>query len=539
MPGRSATIVPLPAPDADYRLLVPVLEELAAGVDLASTFEALGTALQRLAPFDWMALSYRSQRGDEVVLHRSLPGRPEWLASSEPLALESPRERQWFLPEGPRLAAPEGLPRARRDPSWPVPDSVGPLLSLPLPASGGGQRRDARRAQRRGALVLGRTSGPAFEPSLLGLLLPCVTHVVVLLERLEWLESFRATNAELRARVAELQRCQERPTLVKPRPSTDETPRWLAQDPGGVEVLEIVERAAATELPVLLHGESGTGKELLARTLHRMSDRADGPFVAVNVATLRPELASSELFGHADGAFTGARGDRNGLVTDADGGTLFLDEIGDMPPEVQPALLRFLEDGLVRPVGSNQPRRVNVRILCATHRDVREGGFREDLYHRLAGVVIEVPALRDRPGDLVPLAERFLSEQGPRRTLPPSWLPALRSWAWPGNVRELRNAMRAVAALSRGPELEVRFLPQPLRGLVEASLQAEPEVAVTMETTPAAAASYDGWTLQEVEREMVRRALVATDGHRGRAAARLGISARALYDKIKRLGVDA
>ncbi|MCO4768494.1 MAG: sigma-54-dependent Fis family transcriptional regulator [Deltaproteobacteria bacterium] len=563
---RAATIVPLPAADADYRLLVPVMKSLAGGVDTASVFEAAGRALQTLAPFDWMALSYRAERGNALTLHRSLPGRPAWLASSQPLDVSGRRDRAWFLPDVPRIVGAEGVRGISEDVDWPVPHEVGALLTIPLPAGAGGQRRDAQRARRRGALVLGRTGGDAFEPSLLSLLEPCVAHIVVLLERLEWLEGFRATNAELRGKVAQLEQASTTKvrTLRRTPASTDvhEAPRWVAVDPGGREALEIVERAAETDLPVLLHGESGTGKELLSRTLHRMSQRSDGAFIAVNVATLRPELAASELFGHVQGAFTDARGNRRGLLQEADGGTLFLDEIGDMPAAIQPALLRFLEDGFVRPVGGNDKHRVDVRVVCATHRDLRtaiaQGDFRQDLYHRLAGVVIDVPPLRDRPADLLPLALRFLEEasEGRRRELPPAWMPALRAWSWPGNVREVRNSMRAVAALSRGPDLETRFLPQPLRGLVEEAVQAaatdgadyllhadsvRTETAlepVSDAPTRPSRREFDGWTLVEVEREMLRRTLNATSGHRGRAAAQLGISPRALYDKIKRLGVE-
>jgi|GEM_PF-1928848 len=560
---RRATIVPLPAHDAEYRLLVPVLKELSAGVDLASTFEAMGRSLQRLAPFDWMALSYRSERGDELNLHRSLPGRPGWLASSQPLRASSRRERAWFLPDVPRIVGAEGVPGVADDHEWPVPADVGPLLTLPLPAGAGGQRRDAQRARRRGALVLGRMGDEPFAPNLLVLLEPCVAHIVVLLERLDWLQGFRSVSAELAAERAAPASRSGTVRALRAQPSVG-VPRWVAVDPGGQEALEIVERAATTDLPVLLKGESGTGKELLAGTLHRMSERSHQPFVAVNVATLRPELAASELFGHVQGAFTDARGNRMGLLEEASGGTLFLDEIGDMPAAIQPALLRFLEDGFVRPVGGNEKRRVDVRVVSATHCDlaaaIAAGTFREDLYHRLAGVVIDMPPLRDRPADLLPLALRFLEDasDGRRRELPPAWLPALRAWSWPGNVRELRNAIRAVAALSRGPDLETRFLPHPLRGLVDEAvasaatsrgdaLQADAVSTLSAldavdlaQTRPAepSRGEFDGWTLVEVEREMLRRALDATAGHRGRAAARLGISPRALYDKIKRLEVE-
>jgi len=299
-----------------------------------------------------------------------------------------------------------------------------------------------------------------------------------------------------------------------------------------VEAFDLVERAAATEAEVLLYGESGTGKELLARSLHRLSARSKGPFVAVNVASLSPDLVASELFGHASGAFTGARGERRGLAEEASGGTLFLDEIGDMPLSVQPVLLRFLEDGLLRRVGDNRPRVADTRVVSATHRDllaeVVAGRFREDLYHRLSGITVYVPPLRDRPADLPLLARNFLrsASEGRYDDLPPDWWMAFRSYHWPGNVRELRNAIQSVVALSRGPELEGRFLPRPLAQALAIST-----------VLPSSEDPYEGWTLCEVERETIRRALLATDGHRGRAASRLGITTRTLYDKVRRLGL--
>jgi DNA-binding NtrC family response regulator len=296
----------------------------------------------------------------------------------------------------------------------------------------------------------------------------------------------------------------------------------------------VVERAAHTDVSVVLLGESGTGKELMARTLHKLSPRAMGPFVAVNVASLTPELVGSELFGHVPGAFTGAKGGRRGLIEEAAGGTLFLDEIGDMPPSVQPALLRFLEEGVLRPVGGNEFRSVETRIVCATHRGLRAevamGRFRADLFHRLAEIVVELPPLRERPGDLTRLTESFLKQEsgGQRRDLPADWWPAFRAHDWPGNVRELRNVVRAVVALSRGADLEARFLPEPLRGgVVEAG-----------SSRGSSSGEFEGWTLVEVERELIRRALDATGGHRGRAAERLGISPRTLYDKVRRLDLS-
>ena len=417
---------------------------------------------------------------------------------------------------------------------------------MPMPRSAGGSRSGGDREQRRGALILGRIGDRPFEPGLVSLLEPCAAHLAVLLEKTEWLERFRRANAELREQLGKLRARRGRgigeatiPSMQVPRglrKGDRRKPRWIGVDPPGLEALEIVERAAETEVGVLLHGESGTGKELMARTLHAASRRRSRPFVAVNVATLTPELVGSELFGHTDGAFTGAQGSRRGLIEEAGGGTLFLDEIGDMPRAVQPTLLRFLEDGRIRPVGGNETRGVDVRIVCATHRDleadVASGRFREDLYHRLAGIVVWLPPLRERPGDLRLLARSFLQELGEGRwsDLPAAWWPALAAWPWTGNVRELRNAIGSTAAMSRGPELEARFLPRGLREAVEgsATLRSEPVPG---------ASSYDGWTLAEVEREMIRLALHATGGHRGKAAQRLGITPRALYDKVRRLGL--
>ncbi len=538
-----ATIVPLPAPDADYRVLVEVLQELSRGVDLPSTFQAAARGLSRLTRFDWMCISWCPPRGQDVFLHLSLSGRPEWLATSQELPGLSGPVAAWFLPEMPRMVQNAAQAAAAGEPDWPVPFDIGPLAAVPMPAGAGGSRSSGDREQRRGALVLGRSRGLPFEPGLVTLLEPCAAHLAVLLEKAEWLERFRSTNAELRDQLQRL-RTARKPTLtdaptvrtaaVPRRRSSDSAggPRWLAVDRPGVEALELVERAATTGVSVLLHGESGTGKELMARTLHRLSERRGGPFVAVNVASLTPELVGSELFGHVPGAFTGARGERRGLIEEASGGTLFLDEIGDMPPAVQPALLRFLEDGLVRPVGGNRFRPMDTRVVCATHRDlladVVSGRFREDLYHRLAGITVYLPPLRQRPGDLQLMARAFLKEcsDGKYTDLPPSWWPALRSYHWPGNVRELRNAMRSVAAMSRGPDLEARFLPMPLRDLVAGN-----------DGGPKPADPFDGWTLAEVEREMIRRALDATAGHRGRAAQRLGITPRSLYDRIRRLGL--
>jgi transcriptional regulator of acetoin/glycerol metabolism len=233
-------------------------------------------------------------------------------------------------------------------------------------------------------------------------------------------------------------------------------------------VLAQVQRVAPTDCAVVLQGETGTGKERLARALHSCSPRAQRAFVAVNCGAISPELVASELFGHVRGAFTGADRTRDGLFVMAHEGTLFLDEVGDMPASVQTALLRVLEEREVTPVGSARPRRVNVRIVCATHRDleqmVRAGAFREDLWHRLNVVTLHLPPLRDRLEDLPLLAMHMLARMPGEHRLDPDAAEVLARYRWPGNVRELENVLRAASLLADGPILGCDLLERLLDG---------------------------------------------------------------------------
>lgn len=233
-------------------------------------------------------------------------------------------------------------------------------------------------------------------------------------------------------------------------------------------VIDTVERVAPTELGVLITGESGTGKEVVARALHAASRRADKAFVPVDCGAIPPSLVESELFGHERGAFTGADTERKGLVEEADGGTFFLDEIGDLDASAQTRLLRLLQEGEYRRVGSNKLRKVNLRVLAATHRDldaaVAEGRFRSDLFHRLNVVRLHLPPLRDRPEDVDALVRHFIDRfraEGGRAplALAPALLDRLRTHRWPGNVRELANIARYVAGLAEGPEANLADLP--------------------------------------------------------------------------------
>jgi DNA-binding NtrC family response regulator len=295
------------------------------------------------------------------------------------------------------------------------------------------------------------------------------------------------------------------------------------------QLAALVARIAPRDVTVLVSGESGTGKERIADAIVRASRRAERPFVRFNCAALTAELAEAELFGHARGAFTGAVRARPGLFGEADGGTVLLDEIGDLPLELQPKLLRVLQEGEIRPVGEERPRKVDVRVLAATHRDleeeVRAGRFREDLYYRLHVVHLRVPPLRERPEDVPPLARHFVQlfcerfGVGPFQVSDPV-LDRLRALPWRGNVRELENAMERWVALSPPEGLDPALLP-----------------------TAAGSGGEQGRPLglrervEAYERGLVVEALRGARGNRSEAARRLGISRVTLHDKLRKWGL--
>ncbi|MDR3682936.1 MAG: sigma-54 dependent transcriptional regulator [Geothrix sp.] len=247
----------------------------------------------------------------------------------------------------------------------------------------------------------------------------------------------------------------------------------VGSSPAMREVLDLVNRLAVVDVPVLIQGETGTGKSLVAGAIHARSTRAKGSFVSINCAALPEALLESELFGHAKGAFTGATSDRSGLFAEAEGGTLLLDEIGELPLAIQAKLLHVLERGTVRPVGSNRERKVDVRILAATHRDLHDMAqrqqFREDLLYRLDVVTIEIPALKHRKEDILPLIDHFLGiyrsrfSQSPVEGFTPAALARFMDYAWPGNVRELSHVVQRMVVLGRRPLADVDDLPQAIR----------------------------------------------------------------------------
>jgi two-component system response regulator HydG len=300
-------------------------------------------------------------------------------------------------------------------------------------------------------------------------------------------------------------------------------------------IFDVLQQVSSSNATVLILGESGTGKELVARAIHQNSPRRGHHFVPLNCAALSESVLESELFGHVKGAFTGATYDRKGRFEYAHEGTLFLDEIGDLPPPVQVKLLRVLEEGEVFRVGANEPVKVDVRLLCATNKNlealIKEGKFRDDLYFRLKVVTIELPPLRERLDDLPLLVDSFLKElsESHRKAvsrISPEALKLFYQYPWPGNVRELRNAIESMIVLTKDDVLDVDDVPD----------------YITSRKGPAQDTEGDGASsgvhLESAEKELIRQALAISQGNREKAAEMLGIGERTLYRKIKRFGLE-
>ena len=349
-----------------------------------------------------------------------------------------------------------------------------------------------------------------------------------------------------------LKKAEERRRLVTEnrrlrRSGTDRDP--LARIVGSSEVVKQLHRQILKVAPVsstvLITGESGTGKELVARALHELSPRAAMPFVPVNCGAIPPGLVESELFGHARGAFTDARTAKRGLFAEADGGTLLLDEAGELPPPAQIKLLRFLQEGEIRPVGENRSERVDVRVLAATHRDlgklVEKGEFREDLYYRLNVVNLAIPPLRARREDVLELAQGFLlrfnrelNRQTPVTGFEPGAEELLASYSWPGNVRELENAIERAVLLAEGNLVQVQNLPERIWSSPRSAERGTPVVEASSQEDLSLKRA-----MRSLEERYIRAALRRTRGNRTRASELLEISHRALLYKIKEYGIDA
>jgi len=308
----------------------------------------------------------------------------------------------------------------------------------------------------------------------------------------------------------------------------------IGRSPAMLRLAERIETIAQSDAPVLITGESGTGKELVARTLHERSTRRAKPFIAVNCAAFPETLLEAELFGHERGAFTGAVKRRDGRFKAADGGTLLLDEIAEVPLPAQAKLLRVLQEGTVEPLGTNESTKVDVRIISATHRNLRErikeGRFREDLYYRLNVLDIEIPPLRERRGDMPLLLQYFMSKftqpgKAPSSISPRAWA-VLSQYHFPGNVREFAHAIEHAVVLANGGEIEVEHLPGGITGTLEGGA-----------STPAGSLRSLSAALKEFEHEYLLRALAQANGKKMKAAEILGISRKNLWEKLRLHGI--
>ncbi|MCB9597948.1 MAG: sigma 54-interacting transcriptional regulator [Sandaracinaceae bacterium] len=349
-------------------------------------------------------------------------------------------------------------------------------------------------------------------------------------------EALRAQRREARRLALEKRRLSERVETAEQelsalRQRADDVPAFegiVAESEPMRRVLHLVGRVAPSDAPVLVLGESGTGKELVARAVHEASPRRDGAYVSENCSAIPESLLESALFGHVRGAFTGADRARRGLFEIADGGTLFLDEIGEMSEPMQAKLLRVLQDGELRPIGSEHTRKVDVRLVAATHRDlpalVDGGRFRRDLFYRIAVVQVELPPLRERPDDVPPLVAAFLERHAPDRAvrIEPQAMRALRAHRWPGNVRELENEIRRALVLADDVVTTAHLSPS-----VRGEGESEPVDELDLKRRVAA-----------LERRLIRRAMETTGGNQTRAASLLGLSRYGLQKMIKRLGIE-
>jgi DNA-binding NtrC family response regulator len=328
-------------------------------------------------------------------------------------------------------------------------------------------------------------------------------------------------------KAAERKLDEHRRALVRVAREVEEPLGTIAQSPAMRQLVDLARRVAKVDSTVLITGESGSGKERIARLVHEESTRAAGPFIAVNCGAITETLLESELFGHARGAFTGATSDRPGLFEAANSGTLLLDEVGEVSPGMQVKLLRALQEREVRRVGENKSRRIDVRVVAATNRDlahgVAGGTFRQDLYYRLKVVELHVPPLRERRDDVLPLARVLLGESALRMrrkisSLAPAAADQLLRYDWPGNVRELENAMERAVALARGSRVELEDLPEEIRQAFAKPVASEGTVR----------------PLDEVEKDYILAALKLNDGNQTHTAEQLQIGSATLYRKLRR-----
>ncbi|MGA9994284.1 MAG: sigma-54 dependent transcriptional regulator [Pyrinomonadaceae bacterium] len=339
---------------------------------------------------------------------------------------------------------------------------------------------------------------------------------------------------------------EERQTLRRAMSRVVDRGSIVGRSDGMQDVFKLVDQVAPARSTVLITGESGTGKELIAKAIHESSQRAQKAFIPVNCSNIPSELLEAELFGHTRGAFTGAVAAKKGYFEVADGGSIFLDEIGDIPPETQARLLRVIQEREFTPLGDTTPRRVDVRIIAATNIDLKEavkqGIFREDLYYRLSVVPIELPPLRDRREDILPLAQHFIrkyNEENGRQVseqIGPEVLALLESYSWPGNVRELENTIERAVVIAPGDEVTRECLRTEISDPQSSLQEREGSSSAQVIDIGRGVNFYD--EVRRFEIDLIRRALDQTGGHQSRAARLLGMNATTLNSKIKTYNIN-
>ncbi|HKI32306.1 MAG TPA: sigma 54-interacting transcriptional regulator [Gemmataceae bacterium] len=497
-----------------YRALLAVSEAIASHRDVSALFHDLADRLRQVARFDFLSLVLHEAASNTMRLHvletvEPVPGGPALVLPPE----EDPAGLVW------QTKQPLITSRLAELGRWPrllervQPYGVQSCCWLPLTT--------ARR--RLGTLVFTSKQPSAYEETDVGFLQLVANQVAVAVENALAFQEIEALKDKLTKENAYLEE------EVRTEYNFGEI---VGESAALRRVLKQVETVAPTGSTVLIRGETGTGKELVARALHELSPRKGRTFVKLNCAAIPTGLLESELFGHEKGAFTGAVSQKVGRFELADKGTLFLDEVGDIPPELQPKLLRVLQEQEFERLGGTKTIKVDVRLLAATHRDlaamVAEGRFRQDLYYRLNVFPVLLPPLRERPDD-IPRLVRHFTQQFARRmgrqieTIPSAVMEALVRYPWPGNVRELQNVLERAVILSPGPSLRV------------------PPADLPPVATPAQEPAAAAVTLADAEREHILGALRETGGVLGGpegAAARLGMKRSTLYKKMKKLGIS-
>jgi transcriptional regulator with GAF, ATPase, and Fis domain len=486
-----------------------LLRALATVLDIRQVFPRISQIAQTVLPHDCLTLTFHDRRGDEVFIQAASE---EWESLPTRLKVQDPR------PEDDRAGIINDLETDTR-PAVEPPDfwdqirlaGYRSMLVVRLTA----------RDQLLGLEFWSKRRG-AFDEGHVAIARRIADHVALAVSHEQLAEMSRqAAEAKLRADHLEARvKSLSDELAAKSGRMVGPSPEWQA-------VLKAATQVALTDTTVLLVGESGTGKEVVARFIRHASNRAHGPFVALNCAALPEQLLESELFGYERGAFTGAQQTKPGQIELAAGGVLFLDEVAEMSPSAQAKFLRVLQEREFQRLGSTRTLKANVRVIAATNRDLKKamerGDFREDLFYRLQVFDIKLPPLRERPGDILPLSEAFLQEIGQLFGRPPAGLTrdaknALLRYHWPGNVRQLRNALERAAILCEGGLITVEHL----------SLDQERSVPASL---VAAAPATD---LSSVERDMIMRALTECTGNKSKAAARLGLSRTQLYVRMRR-----